>query len=46
LTFGSVPRHLVYFSMPMMLGNLIQAAYSFVNAVWVEKGNFPVVALT
>ncbi len=38
LTFGSVPRHLVYFSMPMMLGNLIQAAYSFVNAVWVGKG--------
>ena len=24
--------------MPMMLGNLIQAAYSFVNAVWVGKG--------
>ena len=28
----------MYFSMPMMLGNLIQAAYSFVNAVWVGKG--------
>ncbi len=38
LTFGSVPRHLIAFSMPMMLGNLIQAAYSFVNAVWVGKG--------
>ncbi|MBI5817868.1 MAG: MATE family efflux transporter [Verrucomicrobia bacterium] len=38
LTFGSVPRHLVVFSMPMMLGNLIQGAYSFVNAVWVGKG--------
>lgn len=38
LTFGSVPRHLVAFSMPMMVGNLIQAAYSFVNAVWVGKG--------
>ncbi|MBI5396316.1 MAG: MATE family efflux transporter [Verrucomicrobia bacterium] len=38
LTFGSVPRHLVSFSMPMLLGNLIQSAYSFVNAVWVGKG--------
>ena len=38
LTFGSVPRHLVAFSMPMMIGNFIQAAYSFVNAVWVGKG--------
>jgi putative MATE family efflux protein len=38
LTFGSVPRHLVAFSLPILLGNLIQAAYSFVNAVWVGKG--------
>jgi len=29
LTFGSVPRHLVAFSLPILLGNLIQAAYSF-----------------
>jgi len=38
LTFGSVPRHLVAFSMPMLVGSLIQSAYSFVNAAWVGKG--------
>lgn len=35
LTVGSIPRHLLSFSAPMLIGNLIQTAYSLVNAVWV-----------
>ncbi len=38
LTQGSIPRHLVTFSLPMLAGNLIQTAYSIINAVWVGKG--------
>ncbi len=35
LTEGAIPRHLLRFSIPMLLGNLIQLAYSVVNTVWV-----------
>ena len=35
LTQGSIPRHLLTFSIPMLLGNLIQIGYSVVNTVWV-----------
>ncbi|HUJ68889.1 MAG TPA: MATE family efflux transporter, partial [Syntrophorhabdales bacterium] len=35
LTEGSIPRHLLKFSIPMLLGNLIQIGYSVVNTVWV-----------
>ena len=35
LTKGSIPRHLLKFSIPMLLGNLIQIGYSVVNTVWV-----------
>ena len=38
MTRGSIPRHLIVFSIPMLFGNVIQAAYSIVNAVWVGKG--------
>jgi putative MATE family efflux protein len=38
LTTGSIPRHMIFFSLPMLIGNLIQTAYSFINAVWVGKG--------
>jgi putative MATE family efflux protein len=38
MTRGSIPRHMILFSLPMLAGNLIQNAYSIVNAVWVGKG--------
>jgi len=37
LTVGSVPRHLVAFSLPMLGGNLLQTAYSLINAFWVGQ---------
>jgi len=37
LTAGSIPRHLVAFSTPMLAGNLLQTAYSLINAFWVGK---------
>lgn len=38
LTTGSIPRHLVVFAWPMLMGNLLQTAYSLINAIWVGKG--------
>ncbi len=35
LTVGSIPRLLIVFSLPMLIGNVLQFAYSFVNAIWV-----------
>ena len=35
LTVGSIPRHLLAFSIPMLLGNLIQIGYSLINTIWV-----------
>jgi putative MATE family efflux protein len=35
LTTGSIPRHLIMFSLPMMAGSFLQAAYAIVNAYWV-----------
>jgi putative MATE family efflux protein len=35
LTVGSIPRHLLFFSIPMLLGNLIQIGYSIINTIWV-----------
>lgn len=37
LTTGSIPRHLVVFSLPMLAGSVLQVAYSLVNAFWVGK---------
>ena len=37
MTSGSIPRHLIAFSMPMLTGNVVQTAYGFVNAFWVGK---------
>ncbi|UCH35008.1 MAG: MATE family efflux transporter [Armatimonadota bacterium] len=37
LTTGSIPRHLVAFSTPMLAGSLLHTAYSLVNAFWVGK---------
>ena len=38
LTTGSIPRHLIAFSMPMLAGSALQTAYGLVNAVWVGRG--------
>jgi putative MATE family efflux protein len=35
MTVGSIPRHLLRFSIPMLIGNLIQIGYSIVNTIWV-----------
>ena len=37
LTAGSIPRHLVAFSLPMLAGSALQVAYSLVNAFWVGQ---------
>lgn len=38
LTVGSIPRHLLNFSIPMLIGGALQTAYSIVNAIWVGNG--------
>ncbi len=38
LTTGSIPRHLIAFSLPMLAGSMLQTAYSVINAIWVGKG--------
>ncbi|MCX8130450.1 MAG: MATE family efflux transporter [Clostridia bacterium] len=37
LTVGSIPRHLLTFSLPMLIGNLLQTGYSLVNAIWIGR---------
>jgi putative MATE family efflux protein len=37
LTVGSIPRHLIVFSLPLLAGNALQTAYSIVNAIWVGQ---------
>ncbi|QRK04944.1 MATE family efflux transporter [Archangium violaceum] len=37
LTTGSIPKHMVAFSIPMLIGSFLQTAYSFVNAIWVGQ---------
>ncbi|HEX2949523.1 MAG TPA: MATE family efflux transporter [Armatimonadota bacterium] len=37
LTTGSIPRHLIAFTVPMLAGSILQTAYSFINAIWVGK---------
>ena len=37
LTVGSIPRHLIAFSLPMLAGSALQTAYSFINAIWVGQ---------
>jgi putative MATE family efflux protein len=37
MTVGSIPRHLIAFSLPMLAGNALQTAHSFVNAIWVGQ---------
>ncbi len=35
LTVGSIPRHLLAFSLPMLAGNALQSGYSIINMIWV-----------
>jgi Na+-driven multidrug efflux pump len=35
LTVGSIPKHLLSFSMPILLANMLQSGYSFINMIWV-----------
>ncbi len=37
LTTGSIPEHMIKFSLPMLIGSFLQVAYSFVNAIWVGQ---------
>lgn len=37
MTVGSIPRHLIMFSLPMLAGNVVQSAYTFINRFWVGK---------
>ncbi|WP_437540599.1 MATE family efflux transporter [Sorangium sp. So ce367] len=37
LTTGSIPRHIVTFSLPMLIGGFLQTTYSFINAIWVGQ---------
>jgi putative MATE family efflux protein len=34
-TTGSIPRHLLSFSLPMLAGNLIQIGQNLINTIWV-----------
>lgn len=36
-TEGNIPRHLVTFSIPMLLGNLLHALYNTVDSIWVGQ---------
>ncbi|MHB0913430.1 MAG: MATE family efflux transporter [Armatimonadota bacterium] len=38
LTTGSIPRHLIAFSTPILIGSAMQVAYSIINAFWVGRG--------
>lgn len=35
LTTGSIFRHLLSFSLPMLIGNILQVSYSIINTIWV-----------
>ena len=36
-TQGSIAKHLIVFSLPMFLGNLLQALYNTVDSIWVGR---------
>lgn len=37
LTVGSIPKQLIFFSLPLFLGNLLYSGYSIINMIWVGK---------
>ncbi|MCE5280268.1 MAG: MATE family efflux transporter [Planctomycetaceae bacterium] len=48
LTTGSIPRHLIIFSLPMLAGNALQMGHSLINLFWVGRylGENAVAAVT
>lgn len=36
-TTGSIPRHIINFTVPLFVGNLLQALYNTVDSIWVGK---------
>lgn len=38
LTKGSEIKQIIYFSIPMLIGNLLQTLYNTVDSIWVGKG--------
>ncbi|MCX7668333.1 MAG: MATE family efflux transporter, partial [Atribacterota bacterium] len=36
-TVGNIPRHLVTFAIPMLIGNLLQTFYNTVDSIWVGR---------
>jgi Na+-driven multidrug efflux pump len=36
-TEGNILKHLIMFSVPMFLGNLLQALYNTVDSIWVGR---------
>lgn len=36
-TEGSIPKHLLSFSIPLFLGNILQALYNTVDSIWVGR---------
>ncbi|MFZ5814599.1 MAG: MATE family efflux transporter [Bacillota bacterium] len=36
-TRGSIPRHILLFTLPMLAGNLLQMLYSVVDSIWVGQ---------
>jgi len=36
-TTGSIPKHLIAFSVPMLVGNILQTLYSTVDSIWVGR---------
>lgn len=35
LTVGSIPRHILAYSIPMLIGNLARTSYHIINIIWV-----------
>lgn len=36
-TVGNIPRHLITFAIPMLIGNLLQTFYNTVDSIWVGR---------
>lgn len=36
-TVGNIPRHLITFAVPMLIGNLLQTFYNTVDSIWVGR---------
>jgi Na+-driven multidrug efflux pump len=36
-TTGSIPRHLIKFLVPLLLANMLQAAYMLIDAFWAGR---------